>query len=117
MSWTAGFPTDRMDERGTRAFLREVYTRVKSDTFTWDPPNVGADAAVDTTLTTTDAPELEGLRAGMPIQVTPPSAVDAGITWGAWVATDDTLTIRLRNHTGSGVNMASGTWGYMGVLP
>jgi hypothetical protein len=117
MAWTAGFPTDRMDERQRAAFLREVYTRVKADTFTWNPPNVPATSAVDTTLTTTDAPELTGLRAGMPVAVTPPSTVDTGITWGAWVGADDTLTIRLRNHTGSDVDMASGTWGYMGVLP
>jgi hypothetical protein len=117
MSWGCGLPQDQWKEREISSFLREIHTRWKCDTFTWDPPNVPANSVVSTTLTTVDASTVKGLRAGMPIQVTPPSDIADGLSVTAWVATDNTLTIRLRNHTGGAIDQASGTWGFIGGLP
>lgn len=119
MSWTSPAPLEvSWKPRDLYGFLREVFTRNRTfATFTWNPPNIPAASTVDTTLTTTDAAELKGLRVGQPVYVTPPSAIDSGIVLaGAWVATDDTLTIRLGNVTAGGINPASGTWAYQGVI-
>lgn len=117
MPWTVATPQDRWEERELFRFFREIYNRNFFNTFTWDPPSVGAGATVDTTLTSATVPELTGLRAGMPISITPPSTVDSSIMGWAWVAADDSITIRLRNFSGSPVNMSSGTWAFMGILP
>lgn len=121
MGWDAKQgPRDNESDKDKWKFVREVHTRFgRFSYFTFDPPNVGAGATVDTTLTTTDDERLEGLREGMFVQVTPPST---GLTAGlhitaAWVPADDQLTIRLYNSTGGGINEASGTWSYAGVLP
>src|SRR5688572_9410149 len=100
------------------AFLREMFTRGRTfGTFTWNPPNVPAATTVDTTLTTTDGEQLEGLRVGQAVHVTPPSTLDSGIVCGgAWVATDDTLTIRLGNVTAGAINPTSATWAFDGKV-
>lgn len=118
MSWTVPLPQDNWKERDTYVFLREVWTRIKADTFTWDPPNLASGVTTDTTLTSTDASQLAGLRAGMPIFVTPPSTLNSGlVVAGAWVPSDDQLTIRIYNSNGSATNPLSGTWGFGGFLP
>jgi len=100
-----------------RDFLRRVATRLFVETFTWDPPSVGATTTTDTTLTTTDDAALEGLRAGQPVFVTPPSNLDAGLIIGAaWIPADNQLTIRLRNTSASPVNQGSGTWGVFSFI-
>jgi hypothetical protein len=117
MSWSMPRPLDNWSMREVFAFLREIYARPKWNSFTWNPPNVPANSTVDTTLTTSDAEVLTGLRVGMPVSVSPPSTIDSGIVCaGAWVATDDTLTIRLANVTALGVNPASGTWAFHGKV-
>lgn len=119
MSWTNPKPEDRYakDPAQLMAYIREMYGRGSTfGTFTWDPPEVGATTSVDTTLTTTTVPALTGLRAGQFVHVTPPSTIDAGLIWGAFVASDNSLTIRLVNVTGSPINPASGTWAFDGKL-
>ncbi len=119
MSWTSAKPLDSWgaDSREMFAYHREMYTRTKFDSFTWNPPSVGATTTVDTTLTTADADVLDGLRVGMAVHVTPPSDIDAGIVLGgAWVATDNTLTIRLGNVTAAPINPGSGTWALHGKV-
>ena len=118
MSWTIPVPQDRWKEREVFSFLREVWRRMKFASFTLDLPSIAGNTTVDVTLTTTDDDAGTGLRAGMPIHVTPPSTLDAGlVVSAAWVATDDTLTVRVDNITGGAINAASGTWSYMGALP
>lgn len=117
MPWSAGLPQDRWKSVEIFSFLREIYTRIKCGSFTWDPPNVPADSAVSTTLTTSDDVSLTGLRVGMPIHVTPPSDIDDGLSVDAWVPEDNKLTVRLRNHTGGGIDQGSGTWGFIGGIP
>lgn len=109
--------SERADDRTRMAFMRSLGTRLIVDTFTWDVPNLPSNTVVNTTLTTSTTPAVEGLRAGMPIMVNPPSSFSSELLWGAYVGADDTLTIRIRNHTGSPINPASGVWSYFGVIP
>jgi len=108
---------DSATEREKFDAIREFARRFVGDTFTWDPGNVAANSILTTTLTTTSYPEVAGLRVGMSIQLTPPSDLDDDLKIDAWwCATDDTLTIRLRNDTGSGIDQGSGDWAFVGVL-
>jgi hypothetical protein len=119
VSWSSAAPLEHSwKEREVFVFLRELFTRGRTfGTFTWNPPNVPGASTVDTTLTTSDADVVKGLRVGQPVYVSPPSTINAGIICGgAWVATDDTLTIRLGNVTAGGINPASGTWAFQGVV-
>lgn len=118
MAWTVPVPQDTWKERDTASFLREIHTRLRFGSFSWNPPSVASATAVDTTLTSTDDARLGVLRAGMWIDVCPPSG---GITSGlvveeAWVPADGSLTIRLYNATGSPIDEASGTWSFVGVI-
>jgi hypothetical protein len=113
MPWSAQKPMDGTD---VYKFQREIHTRLKFGSFTWNPPNVPAASTVDTVLTTSDSGDFVGLRVGMSVSVSPPSAIDAGLGWGAFVATDDTLTVRLVNATALGINAASGTWSFHGMV-
>jgi hypothetical protein len=114
--WTATKPLEKWTSKELYAFLREVWYRPKSNSFTWDPPNIPANSTVDTSLDTSTTPEVEGLRAGQPVSVSPPSTIDGGLMWGAYVAADDTLTIRLGNLTGGAINPVSGTWSFSGMV-
>lgn len=96
-------------DREINQWMRDVRDRQSWVTFSWNPPNVPAASTVDTVLTTSDG-DFAGLRAGQSVNVTPPAAIEAGLVWGAFVATDDTITIRLGNVTALDVNPASGTW-------
>lgn len=117
MSWSVGLPQENWG--GTpeiRRFLREIHTRTKFGSFTWNPPNVPAASTVDTVLTESDSAQIVGLRAGMSVSVSPPSDIDSGLGWGAFVATDDTLTVRLVNATAGAIDPASGEWSFNGMV-
>lgn len=116
MSWGVGLPQERWKDSERFTFFREIYQRAKFGTVTWNPPSVPANSTVDTVLTTTDSGELTGLRAGMAIAVTPPSAISAGLGWGAFVASDSTLTVRLVNATAAPIDPASGAWTFNGMV-
>lgn len=111
-------PLDTWGERDKTAVLRDMSKRIIVDTFTWDVPSILATTTTDTTLTTTDDAAVKGLRAGCFVTVTPPSTLNAGLIVGsAWCAADDTLTVRIRNVSGSTIDQASGTWAYLAVVP
>lgn len=117
MSWLSTAPQDTWLPRETWRWLRELWQRGKTfGSFTWNPPNVPANSTVTTTLTTTDAAVIEGLRAGQAVYVNAPSAIDAGLVWVAWCPADDQLSIRLANVTGGAINPASGTWTFEGKV-
>jgi hypothetical protein len=119
MSWSSPAPLEASwKDRDLYAFLREIFLRLRTfGTFTWDAPNLPANSTVDTTLTSATVPALTGLRIGQPVAVSPPSALNSGIVVaGAWVAADDSLTIRLGNLTAGAINPASGTWAFQGVI-
>jgi hypothetical protein len=96
-------------DRELYALLSDLRARKSWVTFTWNPPNVPAASTVSTTLTIVDG-DFAGLRVGQSVSVTPPAAIDEGLVWGAYVGTNDTVTIRLGNVTALGINPASGTW-------
>lgn len=102
-------------DREINQWMRDVRERLLWVTFAWNPPNVPAASTVSTTLTTSDG-DFAGLRVGMAMSVTPPAAIDEGITWGAYVGADDTLTVRLGNPTALGINPVSGEWSVFGIL-
>lgn len=117
MAWSSARPQEQTwEDKELYSFLREIHRRLVFGSFTWNPPNVPAASTVDTTLTTSTVAELRGLRTGMVATVSPPSAIDAGLIWGAWVPADDQLTIRLANVTAGGINPGSGTWAFQGVI-
>ena len=101
--------------RALNALLDEA-GRMRRGTFTWDPGSIAANTVVDTTFTVTDFATLTGNRAGMFVEVVPPSTLLAGLDVEAWVAADDELTVRLKNTTGGALNTASGTWAFFGWL-
>jgi hypothetical protein len=44
------------------------------------------------------------------VEVGPPSTVNAGLLWSAFVSANDVVTIRIFNGTGGGITPASSTW-------
>lgn len=44
------------------------------------------------------------------VEVGPPSTVDAGLMWSAYVSANDTVTIRIYNTTGGNITPASSVW-------
>jgi len=119
VTWESAKPADQWkpDSKELRRFLREIHRAFAArGSLTWNPPNVGASTSVDTTLDVATYPSLQGLRPGMHVTITPPSSVTAGIMGWAWVAADDTLTIRLANVTAGAIDLGSGEWSFMGVL-
>lgn len=60
------------------------------------------------------------LRANDVLVVGPPSAVSAGLMWGAFAApTTNTVTLRLVNGSTSTATQIASTWaiGYFGIMP
>lgn len=111
-------PKDTADIKEWFDAIRDFQGRRVCDSFTWDPDSVGATTVTSVTLTAADYPELSGLRVGMVVKLTPPADLDSGLQVDAtWVATDDTLTVRFRNDTGSPIDQGSGTWSFEGVRP
>lgn len=106
---------ENASDREVRDVLRTVAKLLRSGTFTWDPPNVPASTVTTTALGVATYPSLAGLVAGMPVTVTPPSSLTAGIIVQAWVSATDELTISLTNITASPIDMGSATWGFMGM--
>jgi hypothetical protein len=116
VSWKVPFPKDVDAARVAGQFMREVMTRLRFGSFTWNPDPVPANSVLETTLTSASVTALTGLRAGMAIHVTPPATIDDSIDILAYVAADDSLTVRLKNTSGSPVDIGETTWGFHGVV-
>jgi hypothetical protein len=121
VSWSAPRPLEgaTWEQKQTEVFyfLREIHRRFVFGSFVWAAPEVPVFAGVDTTLTSATLPELAGLRAGMATVLTPPAAIDPGLSWAALVPADDQILIRLRNFTGLPITQPIGTWAFQGVIP
>lgn len=109
-------PLDKWSDVEWGNWAREISSRFRWGSFTWNAPNVPAASTVDTTITTLDDPAVTGTRTGMAIHVTPPATLDNGLVVSAWVATDNTLTVRIGNVTAGDINPASGVWIFSGNL-
>jgi hypothetical protein len=111
-------PTEKWTDKERLKWMISVALGVRWNQFTWDPPSVGANSTVDTTLTAaSNDVRLTGLRIGMPVNVTPPGTLNAGLAvGGSWVAANDSITIRLVNVTAAPIDAPSSTWSYFGVI-
>lgn len=71
---------------------------------TLDFGSISAGAEAELTVTVT------GAVAGDVVSVGPPAAVEAGLSWCAFVSAADTVTLRVRNDTGSAIDPAAAAW-------
>jgi hypothetical protein len=77
-----------------------------------DPPLINANTSATFTVTIT------GVQTGDLVFLTPPSDIEPGLVFqGANVTAANTVTIRMRNVTGTAVNGAARTWSYMVIRP
>jgi len=67
-------------------------------------------------LTTADSQDIGALRSGQAVAINPPSTINAGIIWGAYVASDGALTVRLANVTALAIDPSSGEWTFQGTI-
>lgn len=96
----------------------DVAVKLRWNQFTFPAfiSNVAGNLDVNVTAAIDDV-RLQGLRVGMPVTVSPDPTLDAAMAvGGAWVAANDSLTVRLVNVTGAVVNQPSSTWSYFGVI-
>jgi hypothetical protein len=77
-----------------------------------DAPNINANTSATFTVTIT------GVQPGDLVFLTPPSSIEGELIFqGANVTAANTVTIRMRNVTGTDVNGASLQWSYMVIRP
>ena len=79
--------------------------KVYKGTATLDFPSIAHNSYAELTLTVTNA------AAGDYVQLAPPAALEAGLTYSAKVSSANTVTIILHNCSGGSVDPASATWG------
>lgn len=82
--------------------VRDFLTTTKLATL--DFPNIPAG-----TIQTLDV-TIKGLKSGDTVIATPPSTIEAGLTWCAFVSANDTATVRLHAHTTAAIDPASAVW-------
>ncbi|MDW8075992.1 MAG: hypothetical protein RMK00_09530, partial [Bacteroidota bacterium] len=81
-------------------------------TVTVNPPNIGANSSATFTVTIT------GVVPGDRIFLTPPDGLEADLIFqGAAVTSANTVTIRIRNLSGSAVDGAALAWSYLVIKP
>lgn len=71
---------------------------------TVDLGSIAAGAIATFTITVT------GAAAGDTVYVGPPSTIEEGLTWCAFVSAADTVTVRVHNTTAGAIDPASATW-------
>lgn len=74
---------------------------------TIDVGNITAGTVSTFTVTVTGCK----VNQGQSVVLSPPSAIEANLVWCGVVTANDTVTVRLYNPTGGGINPASGLWG------
>ena len=101
----------KADYREQRQFLEDVHRclRLVGST-TVNVGNITAGTYEAFTIT------VEGARAGMTVELGPPAAIEAGLTWSGFVSANDTVTVRLKAWSTGDVNPASALW-YCRVSP
>lgn len=82
--------------------VRDFLTVTKLATL--DFPNSPINTNADLTVT------IKGAKSGDTVIATPPSTIEAGLTWCAFVSANDTITVRLHAHTTGAINPASAVW-------
>lgn len=82
--------------------IRDFLTTTKLATL--DFPNIPINTNADLTVT------IKGVKSGDTVTATPPSTIEAGLTWCAFVSANDTITVRLHCHTTAAIDPASAIW-------
>ena len=99
---------DADDFRALEYFQGDVedqFTRI--GTRTVNVGNITAGTVATFTITVKGAlPDKQ-----MAVQVAAPSGIDASLIWCGYVSDVDTVTVRLYNPTGGGINPDEATWG------
>lgn len=111
-------PTDNWGPKERLDWQVAVARNLRWSQFTMQGFIFAAAGVFDVTVTAAlDDARLAGLRIGMPVTVSPSSTLAASVIVGAaWVATNDTLSMRIVNVSAVPVNQAAATWSYFGVL-
>ncbi len=90
----------------------DAMSTVLHGTASVDPPSIGANSSATLTVTIT------GVATGDRVFLTPPSDFeDELIFQGATVTADDTVTIKIRNLSGSAVDGTARNWNYLVIKP
>lgn len=121
MPWKVAQPLPTWSAVQWAEFGREIFTRAKFFNFTWTPGTIAASTMVTYSMAATGTPDILtnaclGLRIGMSIKLTPPSAPAAGLLWDATVTVNDTLTIWIQNISGAAAAAPAGTWAAKGLV-
>lgn len=72
-----------------------------------NPGTVGANLYVQVSV------PLVGVRVGDHVIATPPAAIEASLTWNAFVAGNDAVTLRLSNATAGSQTTIARTWQFL----
>lgn len=120
MPWQQSLPKDTWNDREKGNFSREVWTRVKFDTFPMTPIAIPAATSATYTISTTAGDVVTDavrfLRIGMGIKVDWPSAPVAGLTLDGYVTANDQLKVQIQNFTGGPIVPPAGNYVFMGVV-
>lgn len=101
----------KADYREIARFVEDVYRCLSMvGSVTVNVGNITAGTYEAFTIT------VEGAKAGMTVELGPPAAIEAGLTWSGFVSADDTVTVRLKAWSTGDVNPGSALW-YARVLP
>lgn len=82
--------------------VREFLTVTKLETL--DFPNIPASTNADLTIT------IKGVKSGDTVISTPPSTIEAGLSWCSFVSANNTVTVRLHAHATAAIDPAPAIW-------
>ena len=120
MPWKAAYPRDDWSDKEKGNFSREIWSRLKFGSVAFTPALVAASTAVTYVVAQSGGDVASkapiGLRVGMQVSVTWPSAPGPGLVIDAWCDTADTLKIRFQNFSGVGVTPPSGAYAFSGMV-
>lgn len=120
MPWITPQPQPAQDDRERLNFLREIWSRLKWGTVTFTPVSV-ASLAARTYLVAASGGDVTtnaaiGLRVGMPVTVTWPSAPSTGLILDCWCDAADTLKVRFQNFSAGPLTPPAGAYAFKGVV-
>lgn len=120
MPWKESYPRELASDREKGNFSREVWTRVKFDTFPMTPAAIPAAFSATYTISVTAGDvvteAVRNLRIGMGMKIDWPSKPAAGLTIDGYCTADNELKVQIQNFTGGPLTPPSGNYIYMGVV-
>lgn len=120
MPWQQSLPKDTSNDREKGNFAREVWTRVKFDTFPFAPAAIPSLFSATYTISTTAGDVVTDavrfLRIGMGITVDWPSKPPAGLVMSGYCTGNDELKVQIQNYTGGPLTPPAGNYTFYGVV-